>query len=54
MLFRSLRWRVAISYSGLFVVAMAALSIFLSIYIRDSIPREPARPSAGGNPNCCE
>ncbi len=36
MIIRSLRWRVAISYGGLFVVAMAALSFFLSFYIRDS------------------
>jgi two-component system, OmpR family, phosphate regulon sensor histidine kinase PhoR len=36
MFLRSLRWRVAVAYVGLFVLAMLALNIFLSNFIRNS------------------
>jgi two-component system, OmpR family, phosphate regulon sensor histidine kinase PhoR len=33
---QSLRWRVAVSYVGLFIVAMVALYVFLSVFVRNS------------------
>jgi len=36
MIHRSLRWRVALSYVGLFIVAMAGLNLFLSYFVRET------------------
>ncbi len=36
MIRSSLRWRVALSYVGLFVVAMAGLNLFLSYFVRET------------------
>ncbi len=32
----SLRWRVAVSYVSLFVLAMVGLNLFLSWYVRET------------------